>query len=113
MDYGNTLLEHCIQMNTMTITLLYSVNLSFCDVDVKPKNILPALRSETSRIHHDVVVPSSLIALKGLCELKEVKLDARFGDSDEDDADSEMIKMAKSLFATMLVVTPSVGHMTR
>ena len=92
-----------------------SLSFSLCsDVDVKLENILAALRSETSRMHHDMAIPSSLIALKDLCDLKQVKLDARFASSNRDDEDWEMIKMAKSLFATMLVVSPSSDHhMTR
>jgi hypothetical protein len=85
------------------------------DVDVKPKNILSVLRSQTSRIHRDdaaVSPPPSLTALKGLCELKEVELDARFASCNGDgDEDSEMVKMAKSLSATMLIASPSTRHM--
>ena len=77
---------------------------------MESENIIPALRSETSRMHRDMTIPSSLIALKDLSDLKQVKLDARFASSNRDDEDCEMIKMAKSLFATMLVVSPSDHH---
>eukprot|EP00250_Pteridium_aquilinum_P017614 c23704_g2_i1 orf=292-1566(+) len=72
----------------------------------KVENLIGKLQTESSHDHG--AAHSQLMALKELCEAKQIQMDVRFALSGNEEL--ELIEEASSLLATMLVVSPPSRH---